>query len=128
MGTRLQKAKVPHLKKDGTLSKPKMSKVLEVATVETYHTIVIAPTGTGKSQIYMIPSIIHNVSTQDKVDKSGKTIEFNAPTVIVTDVKGELFAETASYAASQGYKVHCFNTRETNESLSYNPLYHILQL
>lgn len=105
-----------------------------VGVDEKNHVIGIGPTGTGKSQVWILPSIIHNLSTKDYVEKkvnkiTGEEEEKNvkkAPFIIVTDVKGELYDQTHKYAREMGYKVHCFDTNTgaaAGPSLSYNPLY-----
>lgn len=148
----------------GTKNKQKTAgEILNTIIEPTFHVALLAPTGTGKSQVFIIPSIISNLSVTDKYSvkegklrKAGlnkleianikkgiipndlvikmreKNIEldvkkYNAPNIVVVDVKGELYNETASYAADHGYKVHCFDTNKGGESLGYNPLYQIHQ-
>lgn len=133
----------PH-KRPGVVVASKGSKIpwrrktdMFVAVDEKNHVMGLGPTGTGKSQVWIINSIIHNLSTIDDVEKvynektkkvEEKIIKKIAPMIIVTDVKGELYEETHGYANEMGYKIHCFDTNTggaAGPSLSFNPLYYL---
>jgi type IV secretion system protein VirD4 len=68
--------------------------------------IISGGTGTGKSTISLIPSIL-------KMDSS----------LIVLDPSGELFDKTASALNSKGFEIKVLNFTNSNSSVGYNPLH-----
>ena len=72
------------------------------------HTIIFGGTGCGKSRRVAMPII--------------NTIIMSGESAIVTDPKGELYKNTASQAAAQGYNIITLNLRDLNQSDYWNPL------
>lgn len=68
------------------------------------NTAVIGGSGAGKTQSHIIPNIL-------------KT---NNKSMVVIDVKGELYEKTSEYKRSQGYEVHLVNFKNRDISDRYN--------
>jgi type IV secretion system protein VirD4 len=67
-------------------------------------TILIAPTGSGKTAGFIIPTL------------------FNCDNSIVAfDIKGELFEKTSEYRESLGQEILCLDFNNPKESIKYNP-------
>lgn len=90
------------------------------------HGFIGGPTGSGKSQILNIPTIIHNSFTEDEefyVETDyGRERRFTAPNMVIPDVKGELYQKTKEILNTNGYKIHKIDFSNSKESISWNPL------
>ncbi len=69
------------------------------------HLAIIASTGSGKTQKFIIPNAIQLKSS-----------------AVITDPSGEIFRKTSGYLASQGFKIKVLNFDDPEHSLRYNPL------
>ena len=76
------------------------------------NTLLIAPTGSGKSTSYVIPNLL-NIS--------------KGSSIVVTDPSGELFDKTSGYLESIGKNIIKVDVFDEN-SVSYNPLLNIRTL
>ena len=72
------------------------------------HLMCVSPTGTGKSQGYVLP----NVLTLDS-------------SIVVTDIKGELYDLTAAHLHRKGFRVRCVDFSDITTSQQYNPLHRL---
>lgn len=73
--------------------------------------VTIGSPGVGKTQYFLMPNIIINAC-------NGK----EQPTMIINDVKGELFEQTSKRLHDAGYKILNLNLRQERSSSRYNPL------
>ena len=93
----------------GTLIKDRKKVVsLPVNTRLNQNTAVYGISGSGKTTAFVINQIIQCV-------KRGESI-------VMTDTKGDLYSETASYVKSKGYTVKLFNLVNPEHSDSWNCL------
>lgn len=74
------------------------------------HSLVIGGTGSGKTQGLVLPTININAKSHIK------------PSMVVTDVKGELYQNQANLLKKAGYNVKVLNLRKIRESVAWNPL------
>lgn len=74
------------------------------------HCLVIGGTGSGKTQGLVLPTINANAHSVVK------------PSMIVTDIKGELYRSQSKILQEQGYRVQVLNLRNISESIAWNPL------
>ncbi len=72
------------------------------------HNLVIGSTGSGK--------------TQDVVFPLTKSLIKKGESMIITDPKGEIYAETAGLLKERGYKIVVLNFREPQRGNTWNPL------
>lgn len=72
------------------------------------HTLVIGSSGSGKTQTTILPLI--------------KTALLSEESVVINDIKGELYQTTASNFKERGYEVIVLNFDNPNLGLSWNPL------
>lgn len=82
----------------------------EVNMQKPIHTLVIGTTGSGKTTMFVDPTI-------QMLGKCG-----SHPSMVMSDPKGELYAHNAQYLREQGYDVQCINLREPNQSSRVNPI------
>lgn len=82
----------------------------EVNMQKPIHTLVIGTTGSGKTTMFVDPTIqmLSNCGTH--------------PSLIISDPKGELYAHNATRLKQLGYDVQCINLREPNQSSRVNPV------
>ena len=73
-----------------------------------YHSLIIGSTGSGKTQITVLP-LVKNLS------KKGESM-------IITDPKGELYEKTSNMLREKGYNVVLLNFRDPQRGNSWNPL------
>lgn len=95
------------------------------------HTLGLGPTGTGKSQMLVFPTmeVISRPSfpSAKQLEKNGadkKTIEqatYLQESMIVNDVKGELLANTYDLLKRRGYNIKVINLEEPYHSHAWNP-------
>jgi len=74
-----------------------------------YHTIVLGTTGSGKTQGYVLPYVY-------TLGHSGEK-----PNMVITDPKGEIYAQMAETLRRNGYDVQVFNLSEPTKSSRWNP-------
>ena len=74
-----------------------------------YHTIVLGTTGSGKTQGYVLPYVY-------TLGHSGEK-----PNMVITDPKGEIYAQMSETLRRQGYDVQVFNLSEPTKSSRWNP-------
>ncbi|MGL5268344.1 MAG: VirD4-like conjugal transfer protein, CD1115 family [Spiroplasma sp.] len=74
------------------------------------HSLVLGGTGSGKTQGIVLPTISINAKSQIK------------PSMVITDVKGELYQSQTNLLKEQGYDVKILNLRNIRESIAWNPL------
>lgn len=74
------------------------------------HCLIIGGTGSGKTQSLVLPTIYANAKSEIK------------PSLIVTDIKGELYKEQYWRLKQEGYTVKIFNLRNIKQSVTWNPL------
>lgn len=79
------------------------------------HSLVIGGTGSGKTQCLVMPTINANLKSKYQ------------PSMIITDVKGELYQEHYQYLKEKDYTVKIFNLRNIKESVAWNPLQSIYE-
>lgn len=79
-----------------------------IITKEIIHTIVFAPSGSGKTTGIAIPNLL---SWNDSV--------------VVLDIKGELYEHTAGFRSAFGQKVYCFEPLSKTNTHRWNPLEYI---
>lgn len=72
------------------------------------HTAIYGASGTGKSRCFVRPQILQCVAREESV--------------IITDPKGEIYADTAEFMRKQGYDVKMFNLVDPQYSDSWNCL------
>ena len=76
---------------------------------ECRHVLVIGATGTGKSRLIIMPSLLYSLAAK------------NRRSYVVFDVKGELEAETADAARRGGYALHRIDFRTPDHGDGWNP-------
>ena len=76
---------------------------------ECRHVLVIGATGTGKSRLIILPSLIYSLTAREK------------RSFVVYDVKGELEAATEEIAESNGYTLRRVNFRNPEQGETWNP-------
>ena len=78
------------------------------------HVLVVGTPGSGKSRAYVRPNILSAVA--------------EGISVLITDPKGEIFADMAAWLRSKGYVVRVLNLVEMRLSDNWNPLDEIRQV
>ncbi|MBQ0017406.1 MAG: type IV secretory system conjugative DNA transfer family protein, partial [Clostridiales bacterium] len=82
----------------------------EVNMVKPIHTIVIGTTGSGKTTMFVDPTIQMLSETKSK------------PSLVISDPKGELYAHNAEKLKKSGYDVQVVDLREPDKSARWNPI------
>lgn len=72
-----------------------------------YHNLIIGSTGSGKTQITVLP-MVHVLA------KKGESM-------IITDPKGEIYEKTANMLREQGYNIILLNFRDPQKGNAWNP-------
>ena len=72
------------------------------------HNLVIGSTGSGKTQDVVFPLV--------------KTLIKKGESMIITDPKGEIYAQTAGMLKDRGYKIVVLNFRDPQKGNTWNPL------
>ena len=102
---------LPNIAAEGYVIKSKMSKgKLYVSTVAKQHNLVVGTTGTGKSAFYLGTTIQMNAKSKTK------------SSMVINDLKGELFAKHSKMLYEEGYDVIKLDLRNPHISDRYNPL------
>ncbi len=98
-------------KKDGIpLRAERIGKDTEVNMYKPIHTLVIGTTGSGKTTMIMDPYI-------QLLSESG-----SKPSIVISDVKGELYNHNAQKLLDRGYDVQVLDLREPDKSARFNPI------
>ena len=77
---------------------------------ESWHTLIIGTTGSGKTEGFVVPAIQILASTKSK------------PSLVISDPKGELYARNYNHLVNNGYKIRRFNMRNPLCSARWNPM------
>lgn len=77
---------------------------------QVWHTLVIGTTGSGKTAGFINPTIQILSSTKSK------------PSLVITDVKGELYRDHYNKLVQEGYEVMSFDLRNPFASTRWNPM------
>lgn len=102
---------LPMLKKTGFVFRNKeVNGRYEVNMKPETHALVIGTTGTGKTQIFANPTIRILAHTGQK------------PSLIMTDPKGELYADNANILRKEGYNIVVLNLENPYASSLWNPM------
>ncbi len=99
IGTKLKSGGIPVTKLDG---KYYYSDSFE-------HTLIIGSTGSGKTIMEIFPLIFN--------------LGYAGESMVINDVKGELYCNTYEFLKSQGYKIRVINLRDALASDGWNPLH-----
>lgn len=83
---------------------------ITVSMVPRQHNLVVGTSGTGKSYYYLGPTIQANAKSKTK------------SSMVINDLKGELYAEHSKMLAEEGYDVIKIDLRNPHTSDRYNPL------
>ena len=73
------------------------------------HTLIIGSTGSGKTICEIMPLIFN--------------LGFAGESMVINDVKGELFSHTSDFLRKQNYKIRVINLRDALSSDGWNPLH-----
>ncbi|MBQ9833611.1 MAG: type IV secretory system conjugative DNA transfer family protein [Bacilli bacterium] len=73
------------------------------------HTLIIGSTGSGKTICEIMPLIFN--------------LGYAGESMVVNDVKGELYSHTSDFLKKQGYKIKVINLRDALSSDGWNPLH-----
>jgi len=73
------------------------------------HSIIIGSTGSGKTQIVVLPLV--------------ESLAKNNESMIITDPKGEIYEKTSEMLKEKGYNVVLLNFRNPQEGSGWNPVY-----
>ena len=76
---------------------------------ECRHVLVIGATGTGKSRLIIMPSLLYSLRAKNK------------RSFVVFDVKGELRTATEHVAAANGFAIRSINFRDPSDGSAWNP-------
>lgn len=95
------------------------------------HTLGLGPTGTGKSQMLVFPTMevisrpsfpsVEQLKKNNADDKVIKQATYLQESMIVNDVKGELLANTYDLLKKRGYNIKVINLEEPYHSHAWNP-------
>lgn len=86
------------------------NKKLYVSLIEKQHSCVVGTTGTGKSWFFLSPTIQANAVCKNK------------PSMVINDLKGELYGQHSKMLYENGYNVIKIDLRQPHTSDRYNPL------
>lgn len=103
--------KLPNMEKTGFVFRNVMvNGKYEINMKYETHTLVIGTTGTGKTQILANPTIRILAHCAEK------------PSIVMTDPKGELYADNANILRKEGYKIVILNLDDPYSSSKWNPM------
>lgn len=105
---------LPISKTTGTILGVKDGKIISLPTTSRLnkHTAIYGASGTGKSRCFVRPQILQCVARGESV--------------VITDPKGEIYADTAEFMRKKGYDVKMFNLVDPQYSDSWNCLAEII--
>lgn len=102
---------LPEIEAEGYVIKSQVRRgKLYVSTVAKQHNLVVGTTGTGKSAFYLGTTIQMNAKSKTK------------SSMVINDLKGELFAKHSKMLYDEGYDVVKLDLRNPHISDRYNPL------
>ncbi|MBE6537793.1 MAG: hypothetical protein E7673_07605, partial [Ruminococcaceae bacterium] len=103
--------KLPEIEAEGYVVKSRLHrKKLFVSTVKEQHSLVVGTSGTGKSAFYLGVTIQMNAKSKTK------------SSMVINDLKGELYSKHSAMLAEEGYNVIKLDLRNPHVSDRYNPL------
>ena len=104
--------KEKHCQKSGWLvgSKISFNKFKYLMLTRDVNMVTIGSPGVGKTQYFLMPNILLNSVSDEK------------PTMIINDVKGELFNNLSKKLSDNRYKIYNINLRNERSSTRFNPL------
>lgn len=103
--------KLPEIEVEGYVIKSRLHrKKLYVSTVKEQHCLCVGTSGTGKSAFYLSVTIQMNAKSKTK------------SSMVINDLKGELYSKHSAMLAEQGYNVIKLDLRNPHISDRYNPL------
>ena len=73
------------------------------------HTLIIGSTGSGKTQCEILPLIFN--------------LGYAGESMVINEVKGELYSYTSDFLKKQGYQIRVINLRDALASDGWNPLH-----
>lgn len=79
--------------------------------------LLLAPPGGGKTTQNYIPTIVYNIAVQRNTG--------HGASMLITDVKGQLYNTTAGTAQEAGYRTLVLNFRDVLSGVWFNPLYKV---
>ena len=102
---------LPNLKKTGFVFRNKeVNGRYEINMKPETHALVLGTTGTGKTQIFANPTIRILAHSGQK------------PSLVMTDPKGELYADNANILKKEGYNIVVLNLENPYASSLWNPM------
>jgi len=102
---------LPNLQKTGFVFRMKQDKgKYEINMKPETHALVLGTTGVGKTQLLANPSIRILAHSGQK------------PSIVVTDPKGELYADNAAVLQEEGYNTIVLNLNDPYASSRWNPM------
>lgn len=102
---------LPNVKKTGFVFRNKeVGGRYEINMKPETHALVLGTTGTGKSQIFANPTIRILAHSGQK------------PSLVMTDPKGELYADNANILKEEGYNIIILNLENPYASSLWNPM------
>lgn len=102
---------LPNLKKTGFVFRNKeVNGRYEINMKPETHALVLGTTGTGKTQIFANPTIRILAHSGQK------------PSLVMTDPKGELYADNANVLRKEGYNIIVLNLEDPYASSLWNPM------
>ena len=100
-----------NVKKDGIVIRSLLKHgSLNINLYDPIHTMIIGTTGSGKTQVYISPSIRILSQIGSK------------PCMVITDPKGELYRDHALQLKDAGYRIFVFDLRQPYASTRWNPM------
>lgn len=102
---------LPSLNKTGFVFRNKQTATgYEINMKPETHALVLGTTGTGKTQVLANPTIRILAHSAQK------------PSMVVTDPKGELYADNAAVLKDEGYEIVVLNLNDPYASSMWNPM------
>lgn len=90
----------------------KLNSQLYCNCVSKMHGLVIGTNGSGKSLYFLSPTLQANARSSDN----------HKPTLIINDLKGELYNDNSQILKENGYNIIVLNLRDPSKSTKFNPL------
>ncbi len=110
-------AQLPTLKNTGVVFRNVIENgKYQIAMKDEYHCLIIGTSGSGKSTIFLIPTIRILGHTAEK------------PCMVISDPKGELYTKTSMILEDEGYRVIKLDLRDPFASTRWNPMEHAYDL
>ncbi|MBE7075499.1 MAG: hypothetical protein E7375_00315 [Clostridiales bacterium] len=110
-------ASLPSLKNTGIVFRNVIeNNKYQIAMKDEYHCLIIGTTGSGKTSIFLVPTI-------RILGHSGEK-----PCMVISDPKGELFTKTSRILEDEGYRIMTLDLRDPFSSTRWNPMGHAYDL